>query len=207
MKAISPYIFPLIVVVIVFFLIFRWYSNQQTTTSDIGEGITIENLSESELSDVLSGVGDYDTIELEPVEPPTSEPTGDEAADAAEAERRQRLRRALLGLAAVVRYEIDGDRLRLSVIGQPEETAADTTADESEEAEATPEYTVWFKRKDGGEIQRGFVLEPGKGGLIGSGSLPASLLPLEVFVTQGSEWNDDLSNVVLKGIIEPKTAE
>lgn len=203
MKAISPYIFPLIVVAIVFFLIYRWYSNQQTPTSDIGEGITIENLSESELSDVLSGVGDYDTIELEPVEPPTEVPTGDEAADAAAAERRQRLRRTLAGLAAVVRYEIDGDTLRLSVIGQPEEPTTQTeTVDQQQ-----PDYTVWFKRLDGDEVQRGFALEPGKGGLVGSGSLSASLLPLEVFVTQGTEWQDDMSNVVLKGVIEAKTAE
>lgn len=201
MKTISPYIFPLIVVVIVFFLIYRWYSNQQTPSSDIGEGITIENLSESELSAVLGGVGDYDTIQLEPVEPPTEAPTGDEQVDAEAAERRQRLRRALLGLAAVVRYEIDGDRLRLSVIGQPEEQVA------TESEEDTPKYTVWFKRVEGGPVQRGFELEPGKGGLVGSGSLHASLLPLEVFVTQGGEWNDDLSNVVLKGVIESKTTE
>lgn len=204
MKAISPYIFPLIVVAIVFFLIYRWYTNQQTPTSDIGEGITIENLSESELSDVLNGVGDFDTIELEPVEPPTSEPTADEAQEGLTAEQRQRLRRALIGLLGVVRYEIDGDRLRLSVIGQPEEPTADTQMAEQDK----PEYTVWFKRLDSGdEVQRGFALEPGKGGLVGSGSLSASLLPLEVFVTQGTEWQDDMSNVVLKGVIEAKTAE
>lgn len=204
MKAISPYIFPLIVVAIVFFLIYRWYTNQQTPTSDIGEGITIENLSESELSDVLNGVGDFDTIELEPVEPPTSEPTADEAQEGMTAEQRQRLRRALVGLLGVVRYEIDGDRLRLSVIGQPEEPT--TEAETAEEQQ--PEYTVWFKRLDSGdEVQRGFALEPGKGGLVGSGSLSASLLPLEVFVTQGTEWQDDMSNVVLKGVIEAKTAE
>lgn len=66
MKQYTPYIFPLVVVGIVFLLVFRWYTmrTQQVEEQLFGEGVQIENLSDAEVRDVLTGVGDYETIPL-----------------------------------------------------------------------------------------------------------------------------------------------
>lgn len=193
MKALVPYIFPLLVVLIVFFLIFRWYGNRQNLNQDIGEGITIENLSESELSDVLKGVGDYKTVELESVSELQSESS---SSDSEQTRLSQEVKSNLRKLLGVVKYELDGDRLRLSVVAEPEEVAK-----ESFDSTDQPKYTVWLKKKDAKDVQRAFELVDTKGGLVGSGSLSVSMLPLEVYVTQGNEWRDDLSLLVLRGEI------
>jgi hypothetical protein len=66
MKKYSPYIFPLVVVLIVFFLVFRWYGERTESIEEtnFGEGVAIENLSEQELQQSLSGVGDYKSIDF-----------------------------------------------------------------------------------------------------------------------------------------------
>lgn len=96
MQKISPYIFPLIVTAIVFFLVYRWFDARGdiTDTLDYGEGIEIENLSESEATDILQGVGDLETAELEA--PEAAEP-------GAEPSR------------GTIRYEIAEDRVRFSI--------------------------------------------------------------------------------------------
>ncbi|PIR61867.1 MAG: hypothetical protein COY81_01075 [Candidatus Pacebacteria bacterium CG_4_10_14_0_8_um_filter_43_12] len=67
MKRFTPYIFPLVVLAIVFFLVYRWYNmrNQQGDTSQYGEGIQIENLSDADLDTVIRGTGDFKTSPLE----------------------------------------------------------------------------------------------------------------------------------------------
>ncbi len=66
MKKYTPYIFPLVVVGVVFLLVFRWYNmrTQQAEEQLFGEGVQIENLSETEVQAALSGVGDFETVEL-----------------------------------------------------------------------------------------------------------------------------------------------
>ena len=74
MKQYTPYIFPLAVATVVFLLVYRWYSlrSQQPEYALLGEGVTIENLSQEELTDSLLGVGDYEKVELTAVNPEDS---------------------------------------------------------------------------------------------------------------------------------------
>lgn len=95
MKKFSPYIFPALVVLLVVFLITRWY-DRRGTISDYGEGIQIENLSEEELTDALTGVGDYTTLPLEKTATDTASLTGSDT--------------------GLLRYEIEMDKVKLSVI-------------------------------------------------------------------------------------------
>ncbi len=92
MKKYTPYIFPIVVVGIVFLLVFRWYNmrTQQAEQQLFGEGVQIENLSEDEVRDALTGVGDYETIALTP------------AGDAQT-------------VAGEIKYEIKDDRVRFTV--------------------------------------------------------------------------------------------
>lgn len=173
MKQLSPYIFPLVVVAIVFFLVFRWYSDRARLAPQVGEGISIENLSEEELKNAVSGVGDFTTIQLEDVAP---ESESDEPSKTPSA------------LSGVVRYEIVDERVKVSVIAQ---------AIDSEET-----YYVWLQSEGSDSPSKAFQLVEGKGGLVGSGAFSAKELPVDVFVTLGDTLADDMENVVLKGRIE-----
>lgn len=181
MKRFAPYIFPLVVVLIVFFLVFRWYSNRAQMTPDVGEGISIENLSEEELKNAISGVGDYATVQLEDVTP--SETPSDSMMEGSDTP----------ALTGVVRYEIDGDRVKMSVIGQ----AGDPNAS----------YYVWLQPNGATSPKQAFMLEMNKGGLVGSGALSVDQLPLDVLVTKGDTLGDSMQNVVLRGRVEAKAAE
>jgi hypothetical protein len=68
MKKYTPYLFPLIVLAIVFFLIFRWYNlrTERVANDLFGEGVQIENLTETEVDTVLNGLQDVSRVELEP---------------------------------------------------------------------------------------------------------------------------------------------
>lgn len=96
MKRFTPYIFPLIVLAIVFFLVYRWYSMRSERTADTGqygEGIEIENLSDTEADSVLRGAGDFETAPMAKSESSTSEVTG----------------------AGAIRYEVKDGKVRFSV--------------------------------------------------------------------------------------------
>ena len=96
MKKYTPYLLPLIVLSVVFFLVFRWYNTRtERQQADLfGEGVQIENLTDEELQETLSGAGDLETVQLEQVEP-------ESAPEVAE---------------GVIRYEIIEDRARFSVV-------------------------------------------------------------------------------------------
>ncbi|HNQ16902.1 MAG TPA: hypothetical protein PKJ26_02100 [Candidatus Woesebacteria bacterium] len=172
MNKFTPYIFPAVVVVIVFFLVFRWYSDRSRLTPDVGEGISIENLSEEELKNAISGVGDYKTIQLDETE--SSEPNEET-------------------LTGVVRYEIENDKVRLSVIAESGDPSVD--------------YYVWMQLSGSTTPKRVFMLVANKGGLVGSGALSVDQLPLDVFVTRGETLDEQMKNVVLKGRVEADTAK
>lgn len=152
-------------------------------TPDVGEGISIENLSEDELKNAISGVGDYKTVQLDEVTPET--PAADEESAGDEM--------MVPALTGVVRYEIENDRVKLSVIAQ----AGDPSAS----------YYVWLQPNGSDTPKRAFMLEMNKGGLVGSGALSVDQLPLEVLVTRGDTLADNMQNVVLKGRVTADTAE
>lgn len=67
MKKFLPFVFPAIATVIVLLLAWRWFSlrtQKDDTSAPFAEGVEIENLSQSEVSDSLTGVGDYETVDM-----------------------------------------------------------------------------------------------------------------------------------------------
>lgn len=99
MKKYTPYLLPLIVLSVVFFLVFRWYNTRtERQQADLfGEGVQIEDLTDEELMETLSGSEDLETVQLEQVD------VEDEAEAPAVAE-------------GVIRYDIVNDRVRFSVV-------------------------------------------------------------------------------------------
>lgn len=62
-------------------------------------------------------------------------------------------------------------------------------------------YQVWLRQENNVQ-RRAFMLEYAKGGFIGSASIDASTLPLEVLVSMESLDDDILEQILLTGMIE-----
>ncbi len=182
MNKLTPYIFPALVVVIVVFLITRWY-DRRGEISDYGEGIEIENLSEEELSEALSGVGDYTTVPLEEVTPNVTE-TKDKVTQKPS---------PVQPLNGVLRYEIEDSKVKLSVI------ASGVNQSDS--------FYVWLQPEGALEPKQAFALIEGKGGLIGSGAFSEEQLPVDVMITRGMSLGEEMGNVVLKGRVGKEVSE
>lgn len=164
MKKYYPYVFPALALLVVGVLAFRWYNMRTQRDGQIttfGEGVEIENLSESDADRILRGVGDYKTATL-----------------SGEGETQGQ-----------VRYEIKDDKVNFSVI-------ADLPALEA------GNYQVWLQDADGLSKSKAFVLEVGKGGFMGSGSLDAEKMPFEVVVSVEKTDDSEMEEVVLKGMVE-----
>lgn len=92
-----------------------------------------------------------------------------------------------------IRYEIVDGKVNFSVLANLPDSE-------------TP-YTVWVRSKDGFDLTKAFTLEMGKGGYMGTAALPEDQLPIEVIVSPATSEEGVMGSVILKGIIEPKTAE
>ncbi len=68
MKKVLPFVFPLVALIIVMFLAYRWYNlnttNRPGQINEVGEGVEIEDLSETERNNIMRGVGDFKQVEL-----------------------------------------------------------------------------------------------------------------------------------------------
>ena len=191
MKKYTPYFLPLIVIAVVFVLVYRWYSmrTERMTASLLDEGVVIENLSEEELQETLSETGDFESVELPPATP-TAEPSETPEEDSTMDSQEPAEAMAESG-EGVIRYNIDGDTLRFSVIAQ---------FPESED-----EYQVFLSDPDGTVVRHAFTLEMRKGGYLGSAAVSASVLPVEVIVARGG--SDEPGTVVMTGRIEAASQE
>jgi len=76
-----------------------------------------------------------------------------------------------------VRYTLTDDKVLFSV---------NATLEEQEDQK----YQVWLQRQDS-KPTKAFVLTYGKGGFMGSASVPVEYLPFEVIVTQETNTTDD----------------
>ncbi len=169
MKKILPFIFPAAATLIVLLLAWRWFSmktQREDVEAPFAEGVEIENLSESELNDVLQGVGDYSTVSM------TSESEG---------------------AMGQIRYEIADGRVKLSI---------NASLPELEEGE----YQVWFKEVEGDALRKAFILEMSKGGYLGNAAISESVLPFEVLVSKEVRPDDEVEEVLLRGVVA-KTEE
>lgn len=163
MKKYLPFIFPSIAILIVIFLAVRWY-NLNTSDGQINEfaqGVDVETLS---VDDVISGNQAEDLEEVELVDA-NSQPQG------------------------AIRYSIDDDRVRLSVMTYLPEPEAGF-------------YQVWFKEVDSDAIKKAFVLSSQKGGYIGNAAISKDVLPFEVVVTKETEDDATPEEELLKATIE-----
>lgn len=178
MKKYTPYILPLIVILVVFVLIYRWYDmrTERMTSSLLDEGVVIENLSEDELQKTLSEASDFATVEMTPVKPEGGSEAKDEDEKLSD---------------AVIRYDVSDGKLKFSVIG---------TFPESSE-----EYQVFLRDLNDTVTRHAFTLEDRKGGLVGSASVSADVLPVEVIVARGG--SDKPGEIVLRGTIEAPVQE
>jgi hypothetical protein len=88
-----------------------------------------------------------------------------------------------------VRYEVKNDKVNFSINADLEDLEMGT-------------YQVWLKKPDSEEMSKAFVLEVGKGGYMGTGSVSVEELPLEVVVTRELNNDNTPEDVVLRGTIE-----
>lgn len=94
------------------------------------------------------------------------------------------------GLDGSIRFEQKDDMITFSVIA---------SLPDSEE------YHVWLKNNDSEEFEKTFSLQMVKGGYIGSASVDAQLLPLEVRVSSSEDVSSLEENTILKGVLEEST--
>jgi hypothetical protein len=74
-------------------------------------------------------------------------------------------------VAGQVRYEVKDGKVRFSVMAEV----------------PTGAYQVWIKEVGSDAKKQAFTLEAGKGGYIGSASVPEATLPFEILVTRGDD--------------------
>ncbi|MDQ5951839.1 MAG: hypothetical protein QG639_1120 [Patescibacteria group bacterium] len=92
-----------------------------------------------------------------------------------------------------IRYEIKDGRVRFSV-------SADLPEPESP-------YNVWIRTAGSDNLTNAFSLELGKGGYMGTAAVSEDQLPLEVIVSQASDKNEVMNQVILKGTVEQEATE
>ncbi|MBD3250382.1 MAG: hypothetical protein GF381_02330 [Candidatus Pacebacteria bacterium] len=67
------------------------------------------------------------------------------------------------------------------------------------------QYQVWFKPEGSEVTRKAFVLDMGKGGLMGSAAVSTDLLPFEVVVTEELSPADEMMETeVLRGMVKAK---
>jgi len=93
---------------------------------------------------------------------------------------------ALGDASGEIRYQLVGEKLNFTV------TANLPEADEA--------FAVWLKEVEGDARKKVFVLDYSKAGYIGSASVPADVLPVEVVVSTESDLL--LEDAILRGMIE-----
>jgi len=88
-----------------------------------------------------------------------------------------------------VRYEVNGQRVYFTVAANlPELTEG--------------MYQVWLRQLNSENRTKAFVLDDSKGGLMGSASIDASMMPFEVIVSKETKNDDQIETVVLTGTVQ-----
>ncbi len=91
------------------------------------------------------------------------------------------------GVMGQVRYELDDERIRFSVFANLPETDAT--------------YQVWLQDLTGESRRPAFVLSRLKGGYIGSAAISAETLPFEVIVTKEENLDNEMEQILLRGVM------
>lgn len=184
MKKYLPFVFPAAAMLVVVFLTYRWYSHNTTGVGQItefAEGIEIEQLTDDEQSIVGRGAADVSTVTLESVGRDSDVEGDEELAQISDTATGQ------------VRYEIQDERVRFSVIATLPETEMGF-------------YQVWLKAIDSDAVRRAFILEMTKAGFQGSAAISADTLPFEVIVSLEKLETDSPSNTLLRGVVQTESA-
>lgn len=180
MQKIAPFIFPLVAFVIVLLLLFRWYSLQNSRSGQItDEGQVIE------LNDLLKSQNGT----------PSATPNlgGKQLGQASDykTQELQPFHNEKTGVTADatgnIRYEITNNQVALTVFVQLMQHDSGV-------------YQVWWQKGD--TLTKAFVLEPGKGGLMGSATISQDQLPLEVVVSHEHQNDTKLEEILLRGTLK-----
>jgi len=194
MKRYLPYVFPAAALLVVVFLTYRWYSQNTAgigQISEFAEGVEIEELSEQEQTNVSRGVGDIQTVQLQPV---TQQEEDEDADDSDTEEELSEVDEIAATATGQVRYEIVDGRVRFSVMATlPEQDLG--------------YYQVWLKAVDSDAIRKAFLLELSKSGFMGSAAISADTLPFEVVVSYEMGEAAKPSNTLLTGVIQANEEE
>lgn len=173
MKALIPFILPLVVLIILGAAFWRWVqNNSKPEISDQAASVEVTDVDEATTSELARGAADVPTVTMVAPENAPADTTDSQAR---------------------VRYQISGDTASLLVLASlanPAET-----------------YTVWFKPANSDVLTRAFVLEEGKGGLMGTASVPVSSLPLTVYLTTAESAADVAANTYFQAVVPAPEAE
>lgn len=173
MKALIPFILPLVVLIILGAAFWRWVqNNSQPAIDPNAASVEVMEVDEASVTELARGAADVPTLNMVA---PANAPE-----DAVDAHAR-------------IRYQIDGNNASLLLLA--------TVPDQ------TQTYTAWFKPANSDVLTRAFVLEEGKGGLMGSASVPVSSLPLTVYLTTADNMADVASNTYFEAIIPAPEVE
>ncbi len=173
MKALIPFILPLVVLIILGAAFWRWVqNNSKPEISDNAASVEVMEVDQATTTELARGADDVPTVNM--VTPDNAPESADDS-------------------QARVRYQIEGNTASLLVLASL--------------VDQTEEYTVWLKPSNSEVLTRAFVLEEGKGGLMGTASVPVSSLPLTVYLTTADTMADVPTNTYFEAVIPAPAAE
>lgn len=220
MKALLPFILPLVVLIVLGVVFWQWLQNNSTepTIDDSAASVQVAEIDQATTTELARGsTADVPSVTMEaPEEAPA------EAKDS----------------TATIRYQIKDKTVSLLVLASmayalsnrvdassatPMPTAQPADPQPATEVEATPisaavskiqsaleagqKFFVWFKPAGKDTLTKAFELEEGKGGLMGSASIPVEALPMDVYITTTQTMADVPTNTWLKATIPAPASE
>ena len=177
MKKLLPYLFPLLALLIVIWLGYRWYNNKSARPED-----KIPEFAEGVKIDDLSNKEMTDLLnkgakDLNSVELKSSSASATAVPEMGKGE---------------IRYDIQENKVSFTV-------SADLPAPKE------GKYQVWLREPGTEARKKAFVLEVGKSGYLGSGSISAETLPFEVVVSLEKQDDSTLETVLMTGTVTQPT--
>ncbi len=203
MKALIPFILPLVVLIVIGFAFWRWMQNNSTepSISDTAESIEITQLDDNEKTDLATGtVNDVPSVSMVA---PEGAP---EEAKSSRAQVRYQIRDNAVSL--LVLANLIAKKARATSATSTDSSSQEQTEEASQEEEKSQKkFVVWFKPANKATLTRAFSLEEGKGGLIGSASVGLDALPMEVYITDTETMSDVPTNTWFRAVIPAPSQE
>lgn len=197
MKALIPFILPLVVLIILGVVFWRWVQNNsnEPAISDSAASVQVMEVDQATTTELARGASDVPTVEM------TSPEDAPEAADNSSARIRYQIKDNAVSLLVLASLAT-----RVQAARQAAQNEA-TTAGEVQPTPSDPKYIVWFKPAGQETLTRAFELEVGKGGFMGTASVSLDALPMTVYITTAETMADVPANTWFEATIPAPTAE